>query len=353
MNDRTLEDTNKIETEASVVLPCRPEDFKSFISGLLGRPQTISKGFRGAFDINPEHIQDLHSLLTQRIHQQNKASLIQFTARVVFDDNSSVLLNSLKEFMTYREVRPISSTQLHVTWSFLVEFQDKQVPEKQEIEISFVASGGPIPIYGDDEFPIFMSTKFASGGFINFRIRHTARTWGADIEALLSGHIKNILVPPPKLREFAWKHSEKIGLGVGITFFAAALFFSFWTASQLWNYQNLQIADYLGDAVQLPTKLDFILQTISSGIWSKYYFSVIVFLIISMALSIILGIWVGNSANTDKPSFIILTEQSKRNKEKRLNKYHKKLFFFILSLISSIATGVLANYLFHYFWKAP
>lgn len=352
MNDRTLENTNKIETESSVVLPCRPEDFRSFITGLLGRPQTISKGFRGAFDINPDHIQDLHSLLTQRINQQNKASLIQFTARVVFDDNSSVLLNSLEEFMTYREVRPISSTQLHVTWSFLVEFQDKQVPEKQEIEISFVTSGGSMPIY-DNESPTFIRMRFGNGGSINFCIRHTARTWGADIEALLSGHINNILVPPPKLREFAWKNSGKIGLAVGITFFAAALFFSFWTASQLWNYQKLQISDYLGDAVQLPLKMDFVLQTISSGIWAKYYFSVIVFLIICVALSIILGIWVENSADTNKPSFIILTEQSERNKRKRLKKYQNKLVSFILSLVLSFVTGVLANYLFQYFWKAP
>ena len=188
---------------------------------------------------------------------------------------------------------------------------------------------------------------------INFCIRHTARTWGADIEALLSGHINNILVPPPKLREFAWKNSGKIGLAVGITFFAAALFFSFWTASQLWNYQKLQISDYLGDAVQLPLKMDFVLQTISSGIWAKYYFSVIVFLIICVALSIILGIWVENSADTNKPSFIILTEQSERNKRKRLKKYQNKLVSFILSLVLSFVTGVLANYLFQYFWKAP
>lgn len=352
MNNESSRTVNKTHPEPSVVLPCRPEDFRSFISGLLGRPQTISKGFRGAFDINADHVQDLHSLITQRVYQQNKANLIQFTARIVFDDNSSVLLNSLEEFMTYREVRPIWSTQLHLTWSFLVEFPDKHAPEKQEIEVSFVSSGGPLPIY-DNDFPIFIPAKLASGSLINFRIRHTARTWGADIEALLSGHIKNILVPPPKIRAFAWKHSEKIGLAVGITFFVAALFFSFWTASHLWNYQKIQIADYLGETMQLPAKLDFILKTISSGIWAKYYFSVIVFLVISLGLSIILGVWVASSADTNKPSFIVLTEQSKRNKEKHLNKYRQKLISFMLSLFTTIGAGVLSNCLFHYFWKAP
>lgn len=350
MSDKALENKNKNKMESSVVIPCSPEDFKSFISGLLGRPQTISKGIRGAFDIDPEHIQDINSLLTQRVQQQNKASLIQFTARIAFDDSSSVLLNSLEEFMTYREVRPIISTQLHVTWSFLVEFQDKNVPEKQEIEISFIGSEGSTPIY-DNNFPIFISSKFARCGFIHFQIKHTARTWGADIEALLTGHLKNIIVPPPKLREFAWKHSTTIGIGMAIMFFVAALFFSFWTASQLWNHQELQISNYLGDAIKLPAKLDFILQTISAGIWAKYYFTVIVFLIISTALSVILGIWVESSADTNKPSFIIMTEQSKRNKEKQLNRYQNKLVSFILSLVSTLGIAVLANYLFYYFWK--
>lgn len=349
MRNRTIEEIEKSDSEAAVVLHCSSDDFRNFISGLLGRPQTISKDFRGAFDITAEHVQDLHSLITQRVYQQNKASLIQFTAKIVFDDNSSVLLNSLKEFMTYREVRPISSNQLHLTWSFLVEFQDKRVPEKQEIETSFIAGGGPLPIY-DEDIPAIPPWKLYKGGFINLRIRHTARTWGSDIEALLSGHIKNILVPPHELREFTWKHSSAIGLGVGIAFFIAALFFSFWTASSIWSSQQNRILQFIGDSAQIDSKIDFILETISSGIWAKYYFSVIVFLVISLALAILLGIWVVDAADTYKPSFIVLTEQARRKKEKQLNKYRKKLISFMLSIGASIGAGLVSNYLFHYFW---
>ncbi len=350
MNDRDIEPIKDSGSEGKVVLPCSSEDFRNFISSLLGRPQTISKNFRGAFDITAEEVQDIHSLITQRVNQQNKASLVQFTAKIVFNDNSSVLLNSLDEFMTYREVRPISSQQLHLTWSFLVEFQDKQIPEKQEVEVSFIASGMPFPLYEDD-IPIIVSSKMSKGGFINFRIRHTARTWGADIEALLSGHIKNILVPPPKLREFAWKHSSKIGLGVSLAFFIAALFFSFWTASSLWNSQQYQISKYVGDSTQFDLKIDFILETISSALWAKYYFSVIVFLALSIAIAILLGVWVDSAADTYKPSFIVLTEQAKRERKKHLDKYHNKLISFILSIGSSVVAGIVANYLFHYFWK--
>ena len=34
---------------------------------------------------------------------------------------------------------------------------------------------------------------FSESSAVVFRIRHTARTWGADIEALLTGYIQNFL----------------------------------------------------------------------------------------------------------------------------------------------------------------
>ncbi len=339
----------------SIVLPCELDHFREFISGLLGKPQTISKRFRGAFDINAANIEDLHSLICQRISQQNKASLIQFTARIVFDDDSSVLLNSIDEFMTYREIRPVTSTQLHLAWSFLVVFQDKQAPEKQEIQVSFVSSFGPIPVY-DEDMPVihgrFVFSVGIGASMINFRIHHTARTWGADIEALLTGHIRNIIVLPPKLRRWVWRHSTGISLTVAFLFFGTAVFFSFWTASQVWSGLALDVTDYLGDSVQLQEKLDYVLTTVSSGLWARYYFSVFVFLTISLILSIVFGNWVDATAGHGKPSFIVLTEQAERRKQKLLRRYQKKLFSFILSLIVGLLTGVTANWLFHYFWKA-
>src|SRR5258708_6738933 len=90
----------------SVVLPCAPEDFTEFVSGLLGKAQTIEKVFAGAFEINADDIVNTFHLVNQRVHQQNEASLVQFTVRIVYDDDSSVLLNSLEDFVHYSEIRP-------------------------------------------------------------------------------------------------------------------------------------------------------------------------------------------------------------------------------------------------------
>lgn len=343
----------QVETAKSInqiQLYCTVDDFGDFITGLLGKPQSISKAFRGSFEINQDHVQDLHLLLTQRISQQNKAKLIQFTAKIVFNDNSSILINSIEEFMLYREIRAVSSEQLHLSWSFLVEFQDKKIPEKQDIDISFIAAGGAIPII-DDDVPIIFSLNKLQRGLINFRIRHTARTWGADIEALLSGHIKNILDSPNRLRDFIWRKSGIISFSVAVLYFIISLVVSFWTASCILSDQNDLIERITGAKSNLEQKIDFILSTISTGIWANYYFAVIIFLIISIVISVCLAIWTEKTAEKSKPSFVNLTEQTKKIKEKLLKKYKNSYISFFISIVTAIITSLIANILFHYFWK--
>lgn len=72
----------------AVVLPCSTEDFGSFISGLLGKPQTMSNMVRGPFELKKADVVNVHALLMQRVAQQNEAVLTQFTAKLIFDDES-------------------------------------------------------------------------------------------------------------------------------------------------------------------------------------------------------------------------------------------------------------------------
>ena len=93
----------------AVLLPCTPDEFREFLSGLLGKPQTIEKSIYGVFEVPHDAVANTFHLVDQRIDQQNEATLIQFTVWIEYDDNSSVLLNSLQDFLTYSEVRPIAS----------------------------------------------------------------------------------------------------------------------------------------------------------------------------------------------------------------------------------------------------
>jgi len=338
------------KNEHMVFLPCKPEDFGSFISGLLGKPQTITNHFQGSYELNKDEISNLYKLISQRVAQQNPGSLIQFTIKIVFDDKSSVLLNSFEDFESYSEIKPQISTQVHLSWSFLMQFQDRKHPEKQEIKLSFItANGHGLPIYDEDE-PAFMYIHELRSGHISFAIKHTARTWGTDIESLLSGHIKNLIEPATKSRKFSRKHSAEIGFGISALFFIASLTGCFYTASVLWKHTESEIEKLLSSGIKIDEKIDFILHSSSNGLWSHYFFSVIIFIVFSLVISIFLGIWAGSTANTHKPSFILLTKKSVHNKTEQIQKYTKKWYSFLLSIFTSILTGIATNLIFSYFW---
>ena len=343
--------TTKPEKNYAVALPCSTEDFGKFIGSLLGKPQTISGSERGAFELRREDINSSYHLVLQRVQQQNDAQLIQFTVKLVFDDNSTVLLNSYDDFQTYSEVRPIVVTQAHLSWSFIVKFQDRDHPEKQEIDLSFFTSAPGAIALGESEDVAFIPiSRFLSGGHIAFRIRHTARTWGADIESLLRGHAKHLVLPQSPTREFTQKHSGKIAVLVALSFFVATIGACFFTAERLAIEQLKLVADLLQTPNALDLKLNKLLELAAAGFWGKYFFSVFVFVIFAFVASILLGIWAETSADTKRPSYILLTRKSDQVKIELDHKYKFKWWSFLGSIAFSLTTGVVSNILFTKYW---
>lgn len=350
--DTEIIDHEEPEKQFSISLPCEPENFHEFISGLLGKPQTISKGYVGSFEISHKDIEDVYNLVSQRVHQQNQASLIQFTIRLVFDDNSTVLLNSLDDFHNYTEVRPLIVTQAHLSWSFLLKFQDRDHPEKQEIDMSFIIrEGGHLAVFDSEDSPIIpMSRIIGGGGRIYFRVFHTARTWGADIESLLSGHIKHILLPENKCRAFVRNYSGKISLALALIFFIGSIIACFYSAGKIGQEQIELLKPVIDDASNLDLKLNKLLELMATGFWGKFFFSVFVFTIFSFFTAIFLGVWAETSADTRQPSYILLTKKSEQHKVKADTKYERKWISFLSSIVVGITTGVLANIIFTTYW---
>jgi hypothetical protein len=339
------------EQHYAIALPCSQEDFGNFIGSLLGKPQTISKAYRGAFELKREDIHNSYQLVIQRVRQQNKATLIQFTVKLVYDDNSTVLLNSFDDFSTYNEVRPLVVVQAHLSWSFIVAFQDRNHPEKQEIDLSFITTApGGLAIFETDDSPVVPIAKLISGGIISFRIRHTARTWGADIESLLAGHIKHIILPQPKVRDFTQRHSGKIALSLALLFFAGTVGVCTASANHISAEQIQALGVLLHNPNALDQKLNKLLEFVASGFWGKYFFSVFVFTIFSFVAAIVLGIWAESSADTRRPSYILLTKKSEQHKAESDRKYHFKWWSFLGSITVSIVTGIVSNILFTKYW---
>jgi hypothetical protein len=196
----------------TVVLPCPPDQFREFIAGLLGRPQTIEGYVTGPFEVTRQDTENLYHLIDQRISSQNEATLVQFTARISYDDNSSVLLNSLRDFLSYNEVKPLKSTALHVSWTYLIKFPAKAFPEKQVIQATF---GSGINrrslVYREQYRFIELADEEWPGGGMTLRIEHTDRTWGTDIEGLIRGHLELLKKPVSRARRLTKRFSGTIG----------------------------------------------------------------------------------------------------------------------------------------------
>ncbi len=88
-----------MEKGNKVVLPFNKEQFTGFITSLLGRPQSIEQRFAFPFEISMEDVKDSFHIVEQRVHDQNNASLIQFSIDVAYNDGSSVTHNGLDDFL--------------------------------------------------------------------------------------------------------------------------------------------------------------------------------------------------------------------------------------------------------------
>jgi hypothetical protein len=336
--------------EGYVSLPFNKGEFREFIRGLLGNPQSITKSIEGVFEINFDELRNIHTLIIQRITQQNDGALVKFLAKIVFSDDSSVEFNTINELLTYNEIRNVTSTVVHLSWDFIVTFQDKKIPEKQRIQVSYISSGKNLSDY-DKDFTVLGHRYFFERGFINFRIEHTARSWGADIESLLTNHINSLIRKQSKFKEFIRHNSGKIAFSLGTLFFLCSLVYGFISANIFSSNRLNEVENKLksfnnNSLIDVNNKVDYLINFNAGGAWSRYYFALVVFVIFSFIISIIIAIWAEGSASNQEPSFILLTKESWKHKEREFKKLNKKWISFFAAIITAIITGIASNYLF-------
>jgi hypothetical protein len=334
-----------------IILPCEPEDFVDFISGLLGKPQTLERWIEGPFELNRRGVSDAYHLVDQRIHQQNDATLVQFSIRVMYSDNSSVLLNSLADFEVYNEIRPLKSLGAVLSWSYLVKFRNKNVPEKQTIDMTFMTHERSFRVVKG----VVLSHGFElSSNGISLRIQHTDRTWGVDLESLLTGFAQTLVRQESRLARLIQKRSGEIGLLAGSSLFISAIVGVYRTYSSFATSHSAAIKKLLtstaATADQLARKIDFLLEIVSSGAWPRFSFAAICFVLLLGVLSIVLGTWIASKADQPALSFVLFTKSAEEARDKWLRKRHRDWFLFSLSVVIGILTGVSSNILFAYYF---
>lgn len=334
-----------IEEEGYLRLPLNEGQFRDFIKSLLGSPQAVTKTIDEPFEIDTKAVSRIHHTILQRVMQQNNGILIQFKAKIIFSDNSSVELDSIEQFISYIETKSVVSTALHLTWDFVIRFQDKNIPEKQRLQLTFATSSNTVEIDG-------VLGRYKD--FINFRIEHTARTWAADIEALLEKHIKNYARKTSRKRKFIIKYSLIIGILVFILFFSAIIVGCVFLFNRVQQAKITEMNSILqSNAVTLESinnKINFVASFLSKGEWSQLSIFLVSALLLGFVLAVIFGFWTGSAVSETEPSFILLTDESIKDKDKTLNRMRKEWFSFSAAIIVSIIVNIFSNWVFILFF---
>jgi len=336
-----------------LTLPFDGNQFKDFISSLLGQPQTINKTIIGKFEIHLKDLQNFHDLINQRVTQQNDGQLIQLKAQIFFSDNSSVLLGSLTELITYNEIKPIISQQVILTWTYLIQFSGKNVPEKQEIQLMISASENVYRHhFTRDRYSLshFSISNDIKGGYFEIEIRHTARSWGNDIEALLKNQIKSILQNPKPLKKIFDRYYNLLALFLIIGLSYAGIY-SLSVRNGLYLKNSQQIISPLVKSVNVNDKINYLLNLTTSNhsdFLSQQY-SICYFFIVFV--SFIISLILISYADFEEESFIVLTRESVKNRDEVLLKQKRLSLTFGVSYILSIIGSIIASSIYAYFIK--
>lgn len=349
--------TSGLETHSQgyIQLPFNEDGFKEFITGLLGKPQTVNANLHGDFNIELKHIEQLYTLINQRVTQQNEASLIQYTARIIFKDDSSVLLNSFEDFITYNEIKPLVSSEVHLTFLYLIKFRDKNVPEKQEINISILGSR---PTTDSDKeyngYTIYASeaararTRNRDRGLIQYEIKHTARTWASDLDALLHNYFTSLFEIPDRFTKFINAYPFLLSLSISIALFYPIYKF----IEKIRLEKRLEHLSEINKVFsQKPLSLQHINNEIKylviSDIREKDFESY--WIIYTILFFVWFFIFMTILQNENKKSFVLLTSESYKAQKKYEKDTKSRLSLLIWTVAINIILSIVANFIYDYF----
>ena len=113
-----------------------------------------------------------------------------------FEDGGKRTLNTVEAFKTYIETRSSITEGFNIYWSYIVSFPSKSTPEKQEISLSAHRLSTDKFKSESASFTTRVFNNYVVSGsersLIALDIYHTERTWGDDLEVIISKEIDKI-----------------------------------------------------------------------------------------------------------------------------------------------------------------
>ncbi|MGD1809256.1 hypothetical protein ACP6PL_28010 [Dapis sp. BLCC M126] len=321
----------------SINLPINMEALKEFVASLLGKAESVEGYIESAFEIDFAGFEQLNYIIDDRITKQNQSVLIEFRAKLFFNDNSLLSFSGIRNFQEYKERRNVICTGFTFTWIYLVEFHDKKVPEKQEISILSV-----------EQIPR-----------ISYSIRCTNQGWGIEIAELIRNCIKgfvNVNFPLANFRRKAMENPLVIGIPFFILSYLLCFIFVFpfiYSEEGLANCLSFsdQIGQFIGENILLGEKVDFLIKFFNTcqAIDSKKELIFFLVALFSFVPSIFSTQLIIKLIKLPTYRFLLFTEESKKEREKYFTRISWWKNFWLITVgvgsILAFLNRLLGNYL--------
>lgn len=325
------EDINSQDSYLRLSIP--KERFGEFIGGLLDQPIEISRSSYREFDIDTAWVEQTIYLLKQRITQQNVSEIVSFSGSVGFEKGEVVKFRDLDTFLGYVPSAAKCSISVEFRVSYLVEFPNKIIPEKQSISVGA----------SDRDLKRDKGVRYSyDAGHIWYRIECTERTWGEDIEKILSDQIQAAIVQ----KGYAEELFERLKGYAGFLIGACAIFVplaleSFRVAQARESIPTPQFDETLDPAQAISMVLEFFQSYLDAGI--NFYH--IMFYVVFGLILILFGVYVAEVGDT-KYKFVSLTEKSKKNAAKMRRAQRRKPFDFLRDIAIGVVSSAIVSYIF-------
>lgn len=152
------------------------------------------------------------------------------------------------------------------------------------------------------------------------------------------------------IRKFSSENCGIIGFIFGSIFIITSLISIYRVTSNLIDDYLLKaksFSDSASDSIlSITKKIDFVIEIVASGMWTKYAFYTTGFLIISLITSVIVGIIMAGAVASENENLFLFTprdNERKRTVEKRLSSNWLSV---LSSIIGALIIGVAGNYIF-------
>ncbi|SJN37717.1 MULTISPECIES: hypothetical protein [Psychrobacter] len=340
--------------DGGILLPLEDKKLASFISSLLGQPQSIEKIFTDSYVADYQYFINLIDLIIQRLDQQNQYSIVSFQATIGYKDKTKRKVSTIEAFKGFSETKNLVSTDLNLKLGILVNFPRKDIPEKQEIDMYFATSLSANGTYARNMFDVALKTQNELTGVVSVEINHTERTWADDMLTLIENSFDDIWVKETTIKKIGRILTSILKMQyMYVPIFI--LIFIYMSVPQKTDIKDLTYSNYLDISNKYPTgieslhhKIDFMAYKFFNRPEIDFWYMAYRFGKIMLVIVILICLVSVLKSYLQPPtSFIILTNKTKSYMETLDKNRSYKLWF--LSLAGTIIIGLFINYLFSIF----